>query len=228
MVAGRSMLRPYEKKRGPKELGLKEMSLKTEISGFILAGGESSRMGRDKAFLELGGVPLVIRTARLVESVAGPPTVIGNADAFRPLGLRAIDDEWPGAGPLGGIATALRASSAPWSLVVACDLPHLTKAWLDFLAARALASDAAAVLPMNTRGAEPLCAMYHQRCEPAIREALEHGTRKVTDGLRSLLVEMIGPLEWKGFDSDGLLFKNMNSPADYEEARAKFGARSTF
>lgn len=185
-------------------------------------------MGRDKALLDLGGVPLVLRTARLVESVAGPPTVIGNADAFRPLGLRAIDDDWPGAGPLGGIATALRASSAPWSLVVACDLPYLTKDWLDFLAARALASEGAAVLPMNTRGAEPLCAMYHKRCEPVIREALESGTRKVTDGLQSVLVEMIGPLEWKGFDSDGLLFKNMNSPADYEEARGRFGARSAF
>ena len=204
------------------------MTSTRQIEGFILAGGESSRMGRDKALLELGGVPLVLRTARLVESVAGPPTVIGNADAFRPLGLRAIEDDWPGAGPLGGIATALRASSATWSLVVACDLPYLTKPWLDFLVARALASEGAAVLPMNTRGAEPLCAMYHKRCEPAIREALESGTRKVTDGLQSLLVEMIGPLEWKGFDSDGLLFKNMNSPADYEEARARFGARSAF
>jgi molybdopterin-guanine dinucleotide biosynthesis protein A len=204
------------------------MNSTRQIEGFILAGGESSRMGRDKALLDLGGVPLVLRTARLVESVAGPPTVIGNADAFRPLGLRAIEDDWPGAGPLGGIATALRASSATWSLVVACDLPYLTKPWLDFLVARALASEGAAVLPMNTRGAEPLCAMYHKRCEPAIREALESGTRKVTDGLQSLLVEMIGPLEWKGFDSDGLLFKNMNSPADYEEARARFGARSAF
>jgi molybdopterin-guanine dinucleotide biosynthesis protein A len=204
------------------------MNSTRQIEGFILAGGESSRMGRDKALLELGGVPLVVRTARLVESVAGPPTVIGNADAFRPLGLRAIEDDWPGSGPLGGIATALRASSAPWSLVVACDLPYLSKPWLDFLVARALASEGAAVLPMNTRGAEPLCAMYHKRCEPAIREALESGTRKVTDGLQSLLVEMIGPLEWKGFDSDGLLFKNMNSPADYEEARARFGARSAF
>ena len=118
-------------------------------------------MGREKALLEVGGEALIQRTARLVESVAGAPTVIGNAGAFLPLGLRAIEDEWPGAGPLGGIATALRASSSPWSLVVACDLPYLTKGWLEFLIERALASDAIAVLPMNIRGAEPLCAMYH-------------------------------------------------------------------
>lgn len=196
-----------------------------QVAGFILAGGESSRMGRDKALLELGGVPLLARTARLVEAVAGPPTVVGGAGECRALGLRVIADEWPGAGPLGGIATALGASSAPWNLIVACDLPHLTQAWLAYLVERALASQGDAVLPMSARGAEPLCAMYHQRCAPAIRAALAQGIRKVTDGLQSVLVEMIGPLEWKGFDSEGLLFKNMNSPEDYEEARARLGER---
>ena len=196
-----------------------------QVAGFILAGGESSRMGRDKALLELGGVPLVVRTARLVEAVVGPPTVVGDAGPYRPLGLRVIGDDWPGAGPLGGIATALGASRVPWNLIVACDLPHLTPAWLDYLVERALASQGDAVLPMNARGAEPLCAMYHKRCEPAIRTALARGTRKVTDGLKDLLVEMIGPLEWKGFDPEGLLFKNMNSPGDYEEARARLGER---
>ncbi|MGD0956196.1 MAG: molybdenum cofactor guanylyltransferase [Candidatus Acidiferrales bacterium] len=197
------------------------------IAGFILAGGESSRMGRDKALLELGGVPLILRTARLVESVAGAPAVIGNPEAYRSLNLPVIGDDRPGAGPLGGIATALRASDAPWSLVVACDLPYLTRDWLDYLIARALASPADAVLPMNALGAEPLCAIYHKRCEPAIRRALERGTRKVTDGLKDVRVETIAPAEWKAFDSGGLLFKNMNSPEDYEEARTKLGgARS--
>jgi molybdopterin-guanine dinucleotide biosynthesis protein A len=203
------------------------MNLILQIAGFILAGGESSRMGRDKGLLELGGVLLILRTARLVETVAGPPAVIGNVEAYRSFGLRIIGDDWPGAGPLGGIATALRASDAPWSLVVACDLPYLTRDWLDYLIARALASPADAVLPMNALGAEPLCAIYHKRCEPAIRRALERGTRKVTDGLKDVRVETIAPAEWKAFDSGGLLFKNMNSPEDYEEARTKLGgARS--
>jgi molybdopterin-guanine dinucleotide biosynthesis protein A len=117
----------------------------------------------------------------------------------------------------------LRASSAPWNLIVACDLPYLTKPWLEFLVTRALASQADAVVPTNTRGAEPLCAVYHQRCEPAIRAALERGVRKVTDGLKDVLIELIDPFEWKAFDSEGLLFKNMNTPEDYEEARARLG-----
>src|SRR5271156_5541718 len=124
------MLCPYGKNRARNWAGSKEMSSRAQVAGFILAGGASSRMGRDKALLELGGVPLIVRTARLVESVVGSATVVGDSAAFRALGLRTIADDWPGTGPLGGIATALRASSAPWSLVVACDLPDLTEAWL--------------------------------------------------------------------------------------------------
>jgi molybdopterin-guanine dinucleotide biosynthesis protein A len=203
------------------------MTSNRQVSAFILVGGESSRMGRDKARLELGGVALILRTARLVESVAGAsPAIIGNPDAYRAFDLRAIADDWPGAGPLGGIATALRAAGTPWSLIVAIDLPYLTRAWLEYLIARALASSADAVLPMNMRGAEPLCAMYHQRAEPAIRKALERGIRKVTDGLLDVRVETITPAEWNPFDSEGLLFKNMNSPEDYEEARAKLSERT--
>ena len=193
------------------------------IAGFILAGGESSRMGRDKALLELDGVPLIVRMARLVGSVAGRPTVVGNPEAYRSLGLRVIGDDWTGAGPLGGIATALRNLNVPWGLVVACDLPYVTRPWLAYLVERAMASEADALLPMNVRGAEPLCAVYHKRCEAAIRAALERGTRKVTEGLEGLRVELIEPSEWKAFDSGGLLFKNMNSPEDYEEARARLG-----
>jgi len=195
------------------------------VAGFILAGGESSRMGRDKALLELEGVSLIVRAARLVESIAGPPMIVGSPERFGALGWKTIADDFPGAGPLGGIATLLHPTETEWNLVIACDLPHLTREWLEFLVGRALGSNADAVLPMNERGAEPLCAMYSKRCEPAIRTALERGTRKVTDGLAGLRISVIEPAEWKAFDSDGLLFKNMNSPADFEEAKARIEAR---
>jgi molybdopterin-guanine dinucleotide biosynthesis protein A len=194
------------------------------ISAFILAGGESSRMGRDKARLELGGLPLIVRTARLVASAAGAPAaIIGNPDAYRAFDLRAIADDWPGAGPLGGMVTALRNAATPWSLIVATDLPYLTREWLGYLVARGLASSADGVMATTARGSQPLCAMYHQRAEPPLRRVLERGMRKVTEALREIRVEEIAPAEWNRFDSEGLLFKNMNSPEDYEEARAKLG-----
>lgn len=187
----------------------------------MLAGGESSRMGRNKALLELGDVPVIVRVARCVEEVTGAATVVGAPEAYEPLGLRAIRDDWPGAGPLGGIATALRASEWEWNLIVACDLPYLTKKWLEYLVQRAVKCEADAVLPMNESGAEPLCAMYNKSGEAAIWLALDRGTRKVTQGLADLRIEYIEPAEWKDFDSDGLLFKNMNSAADYDEAKAR-------
>jgi molybdopterin-guanine dinucleotide biosynthesis protein A len=202
------------------------------IAGFILAGGQSSRMGVDKGLLQIAGEPIIVRAARLVESVVGEAAVVvGTPEKYRGLGLRAIADEWPGRGPLGGIATALRASEADWNLMVACDLPYLTREWLEYLLQRARDSAEEAVVPMNLtpenkRGAEPLCALYHKGCEPTLRRALEWGVRKVTDGLAELRVEVIEPKEWKGFDSDGLLFKNVNTPADYEEAKRKVAGRA--
>jgi molybdopterin-guanine dinucleotide biosynthesis protein A len=197
------------------------MNQSQQIAGFVLAGGTSSRMGRDKALLEIGGVTMAGRAAALVKRVAGNVAVVGHAERFRELELRAIADDWPGAGPLGGIATALRASEAQWNLIVACDMPYLTREWLAFLVERATcAGDASdAVMAMSERGAEPLCAMYHKRCESAIWLALDRGTRKVTEGLHGLRVEYIEPGEWKGFDSEGLLFKNMNRAEDYEAAK---------
>lgn len=193
----------------------------TQFAAYILAGGESSRMGRNKALLEIGGEALIERTARLVGEVVEKPIVVAPKAMFAGFGLECAEDDWPGAGPLGGIATALRATKTEWNLVVACDLPYLTKEWLDYLAERAKASPADAVIPENTRGAEPLCAFYRKRGEVSIRGALERGVRKVTEGLAGLMIERIAPQEWKSFDSEGLLFKNMNTPADYEEAMAR-------
>jgi molybdopterin-guanine dinucleotide biosynthesis protein A len=194
-----------------------------EVEGFILAGGASSRMGRDKALLEFGVILLIVRAAQLLEPLVGPPTVVAPAGRYHSLGLRIVPDDQSGFGPLGAIATALRISASPWNLVVGCDLPYLTTEWLGFLIERAAASTADAVLPENERGLEPLCAMYHKRGEAAIRAALERGVRKITDGLAGLAVLTLPPPEWKGFDSEGRLFKNINTLADYEESRAASG-----
>jgi len=197
-----------------------------EIAGYILAGGASSRMGRAKALLEIGGEPMILRTARLVESVAVSAAVIGKFEGYEALQLSFVDDEWSGTGPLGAIATALRKSSAPWNLIVGCDLPYLTREWLEYVVERALASQSDAVVPMNVRGAEPMCAAYHKCAEALLLTAIERGTRKVTEGLKALSIEWIEPGDWKRFDSAGVLFKNMNTPEDYQEAKAALEGRA--
>lgn len=199
-----------------------------EFAGFVLAGGRSSRMGCDKAMLEIDGVTMLDRAIDLMWSASILPAVVGSfGELPRQAGVRVVADDWPGAGPLGGIATALRESHARWSLVIACDMPYLTREWLEYLRSRASGSAADAVMPMNERGPEPMCAVYGKGAEAVIRTALESGTRKVTDGLASLRTDYIERADWKGFDSDGFLFKNMNEPADYEDAKARLSGRAT-
>jgi molybdenum cofactor guanylyltransferase len=191
------------------------------VLGFVLAGGASSRMGRNKALLDFAGEPLVCRMARLVKEAGLEVRLIGPPELFRPLGLEAIADDQQGLGPLGGIATALAHSTELWNLIVAVDLPYLTPAWLAALAARAAASAADALLPRSERGLEPLCAAYHRRCLPSILAALGRGVRKVTDGLEGpppCRVEEIAPAEWKRYAGGRDLFENLNTPGDYQRA----------
>jgi molybdenum cofactor guanylyltransferase len=199
-----------------------------QFAGFILAGGRSSRMGRDKALLEIDGVSMLDRAVGLVSSAGISVAVLGSQAEFDRQRLRVpvVADEWPGMGPLGGIATALHQTQAAWNLIIACDMPYLTADWLRFLLQRAKASSADAVVPRSERGPEPLCAFYHRRAEGTIREALQQGKRKVTEIVAMLKTEYVEPGEWKAFDSDGCLFKNMNRPADYEEARAILSGRA--
>jgi len=206
---------------------IRAMSDPNPVAGFILAGGASSRMGVNKARMEISGTSLLHRTARLLQPLVTDMAVIGPPDCYSQMGLRLVPDDRPGLGPLGGIATALRVSSSPWNLIVGCDLPYLTGEWLHFLLRRALASSADALLPETARGPEPLCAMYHRRCLASILAAIERNNLKITQGLSACVVEIIPEAEWKAFDSGGRLFKNMNAPADYEEARAFFEGEGT-
>ena len=194
------------------------MTERGPIGGFILAGGKSVRMGRAKGLLPFAGKPLVKHLAQLLEVATEPPVIIGPPGDYAGLGLRVVADDRRDAGPLGGICTALRVSDYGWNLIVGCDLPFLTTEWLSHLIQRAADSPADAILPLNDRGLEPLCAMYRKRIQPEMATALDRGVRKITDALANLTIETIAPAEWKRFDPRGRLFKNINTPADYDDA----------
>ena len=201
-----------------------------DAAAFILAGGRSSRMGRDKAWLELAGVPLVQRIAGAVEPLVSSVTVIGppasDAGRFGALGLAAIADRLPeraasgesSCGPLGGILTALSATQCSWNLVLACDLPYITTLWLDWLLGRSGASEAQAIVPERTSGVEPLAAVYRKACAQVLAEALGRGVRKVSDAVRDLRVERIPEAEWRAVDPEGNVLANMNTPEEYARA----------
>ena len=194
----------------------------SDVEAFILAGGKSSRMGTDKALLEISGKPLAVRTAETVKPFVARVMLICDERRQTELGLPVIADRWPGAGPLGAIATALLETTKAWALILACDLPYLNAKWIASLCERALAAppDAFdALVPASANGLEPLCAMYRAAAGGVLSKAVENGTRKVTNGLALLKIQSIPEAQWSRFSPNGKLFRNLNTWQDYLDAR---------
>jgi molybdopterin-guanine dinucleotide biosynthesis protein A len=150
-------------------------------AGFVLAGGASRRMGRDKALLPWNGATLVEHVAAQVREAVGSVTLVGHPERFGALPLPAIPDLRPDSGPLAGIEAALLASDADWNLVVACDMPAITAKILRYLLDHAHAD---CLVPVSASGRlHPLCAVYHRRCGPVFAAALDRGVRRMTEAL---------------------------------------------
>ena len=198
-------------------------SEKATVKGYVLAGGGSTRFGRDKALVEMDGAPMLLRMRALLGSVAADVQVIAAPHKYAALGVRSISDRWEGQGPLAGIITALLATKeigvAEWNAIIGCDMPFLTREWLSYLAQRAQASNAEVVAPKSAQGLEPLCACWRTSAAPKLQNAFDVGTRKITQAMKQLQLEIVDESDWKRFDSAGRLFWNMNTAADYDEAK---------
>ena len=190
-------------------------SKSVSVSAAILAGGRSSRMGRDKAFLPLppDGVPLITRQATLLRSLGFDDLIIsGRAGVdYGVPGARVVTDTVVDAGPLAGLAAILAAAHHPWVLVIAVDLPHLTAAYLEKLLASG--GGTTGVVPRGGGVYEPLVGLYPKKLLPVIETALAVGrlslqpmlTAAVADGLlRPLAIET----------HEQVLFTKWNTPAD--------------
>ncbi len=190
------------------------------MTSAILAGGAASRMGgADKASLPLNGRRIIERQIDVLRQMSESIMVVGGEpDRFRDLNVRVVPDVYAGAGALSGIYSALLASTDPWTLVVACDMPFLSLALLQRLA-RTPAPGVDVVMPMTHDGPQPLCAVYAARCADVVRQRIERGWLKVASLAEDVRVEMIGPAELATYDPDGLMFVNVNTPHDYERAK---------
>ncbi len=167
---------------------------------------------------------MLARMIELLQSVTAQAKIVAAPGKYAAFGAEIVADRWPGEGPLGGIITALEdaarsAARRDWSLIVSCDMPFLTREWLKFLEERATKSTAQVVLPHSASGPEPLCACWRTEALESLRSGFARGVRKVTDGIALLPAEVLDGKDWKRFDSAGRLFWNMNTAADYEEAK---------
>jgi molybdopterin-guanine dinucleotide biosynthesis protein A len=195
-----------------------------KIAGYVLAGGGSTRFGRDKALVEMDGKPMLLYMCELLAGVVSGVKIVASSEKYASFGIETVADLWPGEGPLGGIITALleTESSAPpckWNLIVSCDMPFLTREWIHFLVEHARISSAQVVVPQSERGLEPLCSCWRTDRAATLRTMFENGVRKVTDVLKHLESEVLDAKDWQSFDCAERLFWNMNTAADYDEAR---------
>ena len=202
------------------------------FAGYVLAGGGSTRFGRDKALVDVGGTPMLERMIELLRGVSMQVKIVAALSKYAAFRTEIVEDRWPGQGPLGGIITALedsatRAARCQWNLILSCDMPFLTREWLAFQCERAARSKAQVVFPHSASGPEPLCACWQTAAAATLRSGLERGVRKVTEGIALLRAEVLDEADWKRFDSAGRLFWNMNTAADYEEARRILEAERT-
>ena len=194
------------------------------ILGYVQAGGASRRFGTDKALAELGGKTMLAQTTELVASVCSEVFIVAAEGKYPGARAPLRADRWPGQGPLGGILTALQSSAqrsaeSIWNLIVSCDMPFLTRDWLEFLCQRAQRSAAQVAVAVSANGLEPLCACWKTTSMPSVQAAFDSGVRKVTDAMKRLPMEVLDVSVWKRFDTKGRLFWNINTPADYEEAK---------
>jgi molybdopterin-guanine dinucleotide biosynthesis protein A len=190
-----------------------------------MAGGRSTRYGEPKAFVPVGGRAIIERAADALRAVLPELIVSANDTArYAPLGYPVLPDRVPGLGALGGIHAALvyaRETGRPGILAVACDMPFVSVPLLSRLVERAREApmpDLVAPESDNRRGLEPLFAYYSTRCLPAIEHAMDRGDVRMIGFHDEVAVARLPVEEVRSFGDPAILFLNVNTQADREQA----------
>jgi phospholipid/cholesterol/gamma-HCH transport system ATP-binding protein len=188
-----------------------------DVAAFILAGGKSTRMGRDKAFVSVDGQTLIERMLDLAKSVTHDVQVVGNPEKFSQF-APTIEDAFPECGPLGGIHAALRSSAAELNVILAVDMPYVSTALLQYLIARARHSHAIVTVARGARGYQPVCAVYRRAFVYSAETALIAGRYKIDELFTAENTQVIEESELQGQGFSDSLFRNLNTPQDLHEA----------
>jgi molybdenum cofactor guanylyltransferase len=194
------------------------------VTGFVLAGGKSSRMGQDKAFMQLGGRTLLAQALQRTQAATGNAWIVGSAEKFAAFAPVA-EDNYPGRGPLGGIQAALAGTGTDLNLITAVDMPFLQLNFLSYLISRARASKATVVVPSAGGCLQPLCAVYRKNFAEVAQRSLHLGKNKVGSlfaEVQTLVIEQT-ELERNGFSEE--MFRNLNTEQDWQDAKQKLSDR---
>jgi molybdopterin-guanine dinucleotide biosynthesis protein A len=205
------------------------MELPLPLTGVVLAGGQSRRLGRDKALLEFGGQALLARTVETLAPLCREVIVVTNSpQAHAHPAARLVGDLLPGMGSLGGIYTGLVAATTHYSLVVGCDMPFLVPEVIAYLASLAPGFDV--IMPrrrtLNLLLLEPLLSIYSKPCLPFIKDLLDKRQLRIFDFLPHVRVRYVEESELAPWDPDHRSFLNINTPQDLAEVQALFEGAS--
>jgi molybdopterin-guanine dinucleotide biosynthesis protein A len=195
------------------------------ISAFVLAGGKSTRMASDKAFLQLGGRPLIAHALDLARSVTAEVKIVGSLEKFSQFG-DVIQDVYLDRGPLGGIQAALVNTSTDWNLILGVDLPFLRERYLSYLVTTAQASHAVVTVASANGGLQPLCAVYRKQFGELAEQALAAGKNKIDVLFSEASVQVIPEEELVANGFSSLIFRNLNTPEDLASAQQEFAIRA--
>jgi molybdopterin-guanine dinucleotide biosynthesis protein A len=183
------------------------------VTGVILAGGLSRRMGQDKAMVEIHGARIIDRSVALLQHLFGRVMVVTNSPAlYAHLGVSLVGDLMPGRGALGGLHAALFLAPTPRIFVAACDMPFLNPAVIEWLARCPSRWDV--VVPKVRGYLEPLHAVYSRRCLKPVEEFLNTGGRKIVDFYPRVRVKEAPEEEFLPLDPELRSFLNINTPED--------------
>ncbi len=191
------------------------------VSGIVLAGGLSRRLGRDKAVEPIGGEPLIARCIGRLSAVADEIIVVVNGiERGKQLPLpptcRVVVDVYADSGSLGGIFSGVSAMGDEWGMVVACDMPFLNIALLKHMLSLREGFDA--IVPVLDGRPEPTHALYSKACLPHIERRLQAGDLKIARFFDDVSVRYVSQEDIDAHDPDHLSFFNVNTQSDLEKA----------
>ena len=192
-----------------------------DLTAFILAGGQSRRMGQDKAFLELGGRTLLDHALALANAVSPAVRIVAPQEKFLTI-ARTIEDVFPDRGPLGGIHAALRCTATELNLVLAVDLPFVEADFLTYMITQASQVSAWITLPEAGKGLQPLCAVYRRDFREVAERALNKRKNKIDRLFANVETRVIAEPEIARMGFPVEMFQNLNTPEEFAKAERLF------
>ena len=186
-----------------------------DVAAWVLAGGKSSRMGSDKAFLQLGGRTLLARALEAVRAISQDFHIVGPRAKFELFGP-VVEDIFRDRGPLGGIHAALSASDKDLNLVLAVDIPHVEPRFLESLINKARDGKTVVTVPRAGGGWQPLCAVYRREFRDVAGQALKQGRNKIDPLFERVSIAVIEESDLKKAGFSANMFRNLNTRDEFE------------